>query len=58
MKKQALDMRLGEDLATLAWAVAENSGDVREVEALLTEAFSLCGTKTKPIVAQIALSRR
>jgi tetratricopeptide (TPR) repeat protein len=53
MKKEALDTRLGEDLATLAWAVADNSGDVSEVESLLAEAFPLCGTKTKPILAQI-----
>jgi len=53
MKKEALDQRLGEDLAVLAWAVAANSGDAQEVEPLLTEAFTLCGTNTKPIVAQL-----
>ena len=53
MKKEALDTRLGEDLAILAWAVAANSGDAHEVESLLTEAFPLCGTKTKPILAQL-----
>jgi len=53
MKKEALDTRLGEDLAVLAWGVAANSGDVREVESLLTEAFPLCGTRTRPILAQI-----
>jgi len=59
MKKEALDTRLGEDLATLAWAVAANStvianpGATTEVESLLAESFRLCGTKTKPIVAQI-----
>src|SRR5207245_8153629 len=31
MEKQELDSRLGEDLAVLAWAVAANSGDIREV---------------------------
>lgn len=53
MKKEALDSRLGEDLAVLAWAVAANSGDAREVESLLAEAFPLCGARTKPILAQI-----
>jgi len=59
MKKEALDTRLGEDLATLAWAVAANSTvaanaqTISEVESLLVEAFQLCGTKTKPVLAQI-----
>jgi tetratricopeptide (TPR) repeat protein len=53
MKKEALDSRLGEDLAMLAWAVAANSGAAAEVESLLAESFKLCGTKTKPILAQI-----
>jgi tetratricopeptide (TPR) repeat protein len=59
MKKEALDTRLGEDLATLAWAVAANStvaansGAAAEVDSQLTESFKLCGTKTKPILAQI-----
>src|SRR5437899_1848478 len=44
---------LREDLAVLAWAVAVNSGDVGEVESLLTEAFPLCGTKTKPVLAEL-----
>ena len=52
MKREALDSRLGEDLAVLAWAVAENSHDLHEVEKLLAEAFLLCGTKSKPILAQ------
>lgn len=53
MPKEALDKRLGEDFAVLAWATAANSGDVHEVESLLAKAFPLCGTKTKPILAQI-----
>ena len=53
MPKEALDMRLGEDLAVLAWAVAANSGDVGEVDKLITEACQLCGTRTKPILSQI-----
>lgn len=52
MKKEALDQRLGEDLAVLAWAVAANSGGAHEVESLLTEAFSLCA-KTNPILGQV-----
>lgn len=53
MAKEALDTRLGEDLAVLAWAVAANSSDVGEVDRLVTEAFQLCGTRTKPILSQI-----
>jgi tetratricopeptide (TPR) repeat protein len=53
IKKEALHTRLGEDLVVLAWAVAANSGDVREVESLLSEAFPLCGTKTTPVLGQI-----
>ena len=37
----------------LAWAVAASSGNVREVESLLEEAFLLCGDDTKPILAQL-----
>jgi tetratricopeptide (TPR) repeat protein len=62
MKKEALDTRLGEDLATLAWALAANAaanftavdpGVVSEAESLLAQSFQLCGTKTKPVLAQI-----
>lgn len=53
MTKEALDTRLGEDLAVLAWAVAANSGDVGQVDRLVTEAFQLCDRKTKPILSQI-----
>ena len=53
MEKEALDSRLGEDLAVLAWAVAANSGDVGEIESLLEEAFPLCGAKTKPVLAEL-----
>jgi len=52
LTKELLDQRLGEDLAVLAWAIAANSGDAREVESLITEAFSLC-SKTKPILGQV-----
>jgi len=53
IEKEALDTRLGEDLGVLAWAVAVNSGDAREVESILAEAFPLCGTKTKPVLAEL-----
>jgi hypothetical protein len=53
MTKEALDTRLGEDLAVLAWAMAANSGDVGQVDGLVTEAFQLSSTKTKPILSQI-----
>jgi tetratricopeptide (TPR) repeat protein len=53
MPKEALDKRLGEDFVVLAWAIAANSGDAQEVESLLAKAFPLCGTKTKPVLAQI-----
>ncbi len=59
LKKEALETRLGEDLATLAWAVAENasstdaSSGAAEVESLLKEAFHLCGDRTKPVLAHI-----
>jgi len=53
MPKEALATRLGEDLATLAWAVAVNSADITQVDSLLAEAFPLCGTRSKPILAQI-----
>jgi hypothetical protein len=39
--------------AIWAWATAANSGDVHEVESLVVKAFPLCGTKTKPMLAQI-----
>jgi len=53
MKQEALDSRIGEDLALLAWAVAANAGEAREVECLLGEAFPLCGSKTKPVLAEL-----
>ena len=45
--------RIGEDLATLAWAVAANSGTAREVESVLAEAFPLCADQAKAILAQV-----
>lgn len=53
MKKEALDSRLGEDLGVLAWALAANGKPVREVESTLMEAFHLCGSGTKPVLAEL-----
>lgn len=53
MKKEALDSRLGEDLGVLAWALAANGKPVQEVESALTEAFRLCGSTTKPVLAEL-----
>ena len=53
LKKEAIDSRLGEDLAVLAWAVAVNSGNASEVESLFAEAMALVGTKTKPTFAEV-----
>lgn len=53
MVTEALDQRLGEDLSLLAWAVAANSGTLSQVELVLTEAFRLCGTRSKPVLAQL-----
>ena len=57
-KAQALtpqihNLNLGESLATLAWAVAEDSRDPAAVEQLLAEAFPLCGEDAKPLLAQL-----
>lgn len=53
MKKEALDSRLGEDLGVLAWALAANGKPMQEVESTLTEAFHLCGSATKPVLAEL-----
>jgi tetratricopeptide (TPR) repeat protein len=53
MPKAVLDERLGEDLVVLAWAVAAHSKDAAQVESLIAESFSLCGSKSKPILAQL-----
>jgi tetratricopeptide (TPR) repeat protein len=50
---EALDQRVGEDLAVLAWAIAANSGTLSQVELMLAEAFRLCGTRSKPVLAQL-----
>jgi tetratricopeptide (TPR) repeat protein len=46
-------LRLAGDLGTLAWAVASDSGDLREVEHLLAEAFPLCGERWKTDLAKL-----
>lgn len=53
MKKEALDSRLGEDLGVLAWALAANGKPVQEVDSALTEAFHLCGSSSKPVLAEL-----
>ena len=47
------NLRIAEDASLLAWAIAANSGDVQEVEALLAEAFPLTANSAKPIQAQV-----
>jgi tetratricopeptide (TPR) repeat protein len=48
-EQQAMyDMNLGEDLASLAWAVATDSHDPAEVDRLVEEAVSLVGTAASP----------
>jgi tetratricopeptide (TPR) repeat protein len=46
------DLRVGEDLALLAWAEAANSSDPQKVDALLAEAFPLCANAAKMVQAQ------
>lgn len=53
MKKEALDSRLGEDLGVLAWALAANGKPAQEVDSTLAEAFHLCGSGTKPVLAEL-----
>jgi tetratricopeptide (TPR) repeat protein len=50
---EAHNFRIAEDASLLAWAIAANSGDVQEVEALLAEAFPLTANSAKPIQAQV-----
>ena len=47
------NLRIAEDASLLAWAIAANSGEVREVEALLAEAFPLIANAPKAIQAQV-----
>ena len=53
MSKEALDYRLGEDLAVLAWALAANSAETASVDSALAEGFRLCGVRSKSILAQL-----
>lgn len=53
LEPRVLNCRVGEDLATLAWAVAANSGTAREVEPLLAAAFPLCADQAKAVQAQV-----
>jgi len=46
------DLRVGEDLALLAWAEAANSSDAQRVDSLLAEAFPLCANAAKMVQAQ------
>jgi tetratricopeptide (TPR) repeat protein len=46
-----LEIRLGEDLAVSAWALAANSGHARELESILAEAFRLCDGSSKSVSA-------
>jgi tetratricopeptide (TPR) repeat protein len=52
LSKETHDLRVGEDLSLLAWAVAVNSSDVQQVDSLLAEAFPLCAGAAKMIQAQ------
>lgn len=47
------NLNLAEALATLAWAVAADSGDAPEVMRLVAEALPLCGGDNKPILGQL-----
>ena len=53
LKQEAVDTRLGEDLAVLAWAVAANSGTRSEIESHISEALRLCDRKTKATAAEM-----
>lgn len=52
-KKEVTKLQVGEDLAVLAWAAASNEGRIDEVDSILEEAFSLCGSRSKPILGKI-----
>jgi tetratricopeptide (TPR) repeat protein len=53
LKQEALDSRLGEDLAVLSWALAENPGSRTEVESHISEALRLCDQTSKPTLAEV-----
>jgi tetratricopeptide (TPR) repeat protein len=53
LTQEARDTNLGEDLATLAWAVAVASHDGSEVDRLVTEAVTVAGTVLVTTSAQV-----
>jgi tetratricopeptide (TPR) repeat protein len=53
LSKEALEHRLGEDLAVLAWALAANSAGAGTVDFLVAEALRLCSSGAKAILAQV-----
>ena len=53
LKQEALNTRLGEDLAVLAWALAENSRPHAEVEPGISEALRLCDKNTKSTLSEV-----
>lgn len=53
LKQEALNTRLGEDLAVLAWALAENSCPNAEVESHVLEALRLCDKNMKSTLAEV-----
>jgi tetratricopeptide (TPR) repeat protein len=53
ISKSVGDRNLAEDLATLAWAVAETSQDKAKVDELVREAISLVGVRSVTSTAQV-----
>jgi tetratricopeptide (TPR) repeat protein len=53
LSEEIHNFNLGEALATLAWAIAADSGDASEVTKLVTEALPSCGGNNKPILGQV-----
>jgi hypothetical protein len=51
--KEEHDINLGESLAFLAWALAENQAAEGGIDSALNEAFALCGDRAKPILAEL-----
>ncbi len=51
--KEERDINLGESLAVLAWALAENQSPGGEIGSAIEEAFALCGDSAKPILAEL-----
>jgi tetratricopeptide (TPR) repeat protein len=52
MSKEALQHRLGEDLAVLAWALSVNGAGIGTVEFTSEEAVRLCADGSKAILAE------